>query len=192
MASHTEGPGHPEDPPGDPESVARAICLRLLAVTPRTRAQLGSALSRRGVPDDAAARVLDRFADVGLIDDQMFARAWVDTRHRGRGLSRRALAAELRQRGVDASTVASAVDGLDPATELQTARELVLRRLPSTRGLRPQVRARRLVALLARKGYPSGLAFRVVREALETDSERCADDWWFSPGEDDPHPDLEP
>jgi regulatory protein len=146
--------------------VARAICLRLLTGQPRTRAELAAALARRDVPAEAADAVLGRFTEVGLIDDRAFAEAWVGSRHAGRGLARRALAAELRRRGVDGGTVDEAVSSLDPATEERTARELVRRRLASTGRLDPPVRLRRLVAMLARKGYPPGLAVRVVREEL--------------------------
>jgi regulatory protein len=149
--------------------VARQICLRLLTVAPRTRAQLATALRRRGVPDQAADTVLERFADVQLIDDAMFARAWVETRHHGRGLARRALAAELRQRGVEAEDIRAAVDTLDPAEEYATARALVERRLPGTRRLDRPARFRRLMGMLARKGYPQGVAYRAVREALENE-----------------------
>jgi regulatory protein len=159
-------PGHPEDPPGDPDSVARLICLRLLTGQPRTRAELAAALSRRGVPGEAAARVLSRFAEVGLIDDKAFADAWVGTRHVGRGLGRRTLSAELRRRGVDDRTVRDAMAGLDPETELDTARRLVRRRLPSTARVEPAARVRRLVGMLARKGYPPAVAVRAVREEL--------------------------
>lgn len=161
--------GHPEDPPGDPESVARAICLRLLTVQPRTRAELAAALARRKVPGEAAAAVLGRFTEVGLIDDRAFAEAWVGSRHAGRGLARRALAAELRRRGIDGETVGEAVAALDTETEERTARALVARRLPSTRQLEPAVRIRRLVGMLARKGYPPALAVRVVGEQLAAD-----------------------
>jgi regulatory protein len=164
--SASEAPGHPEDPLGDPETVARAICLRLLASQPRTRAELATALERRGVPGEAAGRVLSRFADVGLIDDRAFAAAWVESRHAGRGLGRRTLSAELRRRGVDDRTVADAVAGLDPETELETARALVRRRLPAVARAQPPARMRRLVGMLARKGYPPALAFRAVREEL--------------------------
>jgi regulatory protein len=153
----------------DPEAVGRAICLRLLTAAPRTRAQLAEALRKRGVPEEAAQRVLERFSDVGLIDDEAFAEAWVSSRHAGRGLGRKALAAELRHRGVDDDTVREAVDQLDPEQELDTARRLVARKLASTRGLAPAVRTRRLAGMLARKGYPPGLAFRVIRETLETE-----------------------
>jgi regulatory protein len=147
--------------------VARLICLRQLTVAPRTRAQLADTLRRRGVPEKAAAAVLGRFAEVGLIDDAMFANAWVESRHHGRGLGRRALAAELNQRGVDRGDIQAAVARLSPETELATARMLVERRLESTARLPVQVRVRRLAGMLARKGYPPGLAYRVIREALE-------------------------
>ncbi|QFY07140.1 recombination regulator RecX [Nonomuraea phyllanthi] len=151
----------------DPESVARAICLRLLTMAPKTRAQLAEALRKRDVPEEAAEAVLSRFSELGLIDDEAFAAAWVDSRHHGRGLAKRALAAELRHRGVDTDTVKEAVERLDPDQEAETARRLVDRKLASTRKLDPKTRTRRLAGMLARKGYSSGLAFRVIREALE-------------------------
>jgi regulatory protein len=163
---------HPREPkapdePKDPESQARQICLRLLTIEPRTRGQLAQALNRRGVPAEAAEAVLSRFAEVGLIDDAAFARAWVESRHHSRGLSRRSLSAELRRRGVDSEEIREAVDTLDPEQEAATARHLVERKLASTRGQPPEARARRAASLLARKGYPPGLAFRLIREAMQ-------------------------
>ncbi len=159
----------PASPPGkdaDPVARARTICLQQLEHAPRTRAELADVLARRGVPDEAAASVLARLTEVGMIDDALFAEMWVSSRHRGRGLAGRALTQELRRKGVADDLVREAVDGLSAEQELQTARDLVSRRLPSTRGLAPDARVRRLAGLLARKGYPAGVAFRVVREAL--------------------------
>ena len=175
----------------DPEAVARQICLRLLTTAPRTRAQLATALWRRGIPDEAAAAVLARFAEVGLIDDATFARAWVDSRHHGRGLASRALGAELRQRGVAQDDIREALRELDPEQELATARELVARRLAATAGMPVAARMRRLAGILARKGYPAGLAYRVVREALEQEDGECRVsfddlDVLGEPDEDDP------
>ncbi|MEV6030340.1 recombination regulator RecX [Nonomuraea sp. NPDC052116] len=161
----------------DPESVARAICLRLLTMAPKTRAQLAEALRKRDVPDEAAEAVLSRFSELGLINDEAFAAAWVDSRHHGRGLAKRALAAELRHRGVDTDTVKEAVERLDPDQEAETARRLVERKLASTRSLDPQTRTRRLAGMLARKGYASGLAFRVIREALEQEGIEMDEDF---------------
>jgi regulatory protein len=169
----------PEDDPGDPESVARAICLRALTGTAKTRQQLADLLGRRGIPEQATAAVLDRFTEVGLIDDAAFARAWVGSRQSGRGLARRALRAELQARGVDAEVAAEAVALVDDEDERAAARTLVRRRLAGMQRLDQATATRRLMGMLARKGYAGGLAAAVVREALEqrglTD-ERGADD----------------
>ena len=158
-------------PPADPVEQARAICLRLLTGTPRTRKQLADALRKREIPDDAAEEVLSRFEEVGLINDSAFADAWVESRHHGRGLARRALAQELRTKGVDSTLIDAAVAQLDSEQEEATARELVARKLRSTRGLDRDKRLRRLAGMLARKGYPEGMALRVVRQALEEEGE---------------------
>ncbi|GHH20747.1 recombination regulator RecX [Streptomyces rubradiris] len=156
---------------GDPAERARAICLRLLTGTPRTRKQLADALRKREIPEDVAQEVLDRFEEVGLIDDGAFADAWVESRHHGRGLARRALARELRTKGVDSALIEDAVAQLDSEQEETTARELVARKLRATRGLDRDKRLRRLAGMLARKGYPEGMALRVVRQALEEEGE---------------------
>ena len=155
------------DPEADPEAVARLICLRMLTTAPRTRAQLATALRRRGVPEAVAEAVLGRFAEVKLIDDATFASAWVESRHHGRGLSGRALAAELRDRGVASGDIQAAVARLDPEQEVATARALVASRLAATRGQPAPARVRRLIGVLARKGYSQALAYRLAREALE-------------------------
>ncbi|GAA2462357.1 hypothetical protein GCM10010388_62710 [Streptomyces mauvecolor] len=164
-----------EPPPQDPAERARAICLRLLTGTPRTRKQLADALKKREIPDEVSEEVLSRFEEVGLINDAAFADAWVESRHHGRGLARRALARELRTKGVDSTVIDEAVGQLDSDQEEETARELVARKLRSTRGLDRDRRIRRLAGMLARKGYPEGMALRVVRQALEQEGENADD-----------------
>jgi regulatory protein len=153
----------------DPAVRARELCYRLLTLAPRTRAQLADALAKRGVPQDVAGDVLAKFADAGLIDDSAFARAWVESRHHGRGLASRALRAELKNRGVDGGDIQDALEELDPDDEVATAKRLVEHKLAGLAGQPPDVKTRRLAGMLARKGYPAGLAFRVVREALEAE-----------------------
>ncbi|HVB27545.1 MAG TPA: regulatory protein RecX, partial [Mycobacteriales bacterium] len=154
------------DAEADPETLARTICLRLLTASARTRSQLAEALQRRQVPAEAAEAVLDRLAEVGLIDDAAYAGSWVAGRSGARGLGRRALTAELRRRGVAAETVAETVAGLSADDELATARDLVHRRLRGMAGLPPDVRHRRLLGMLARRGFPAGVSARAIREAL--------------------------
>jgi len=158
--------GHPEDPPGDPETVAKAICLRLLTVAARPRAALALALRKRGIPDDVAETVLDRFTEVGLIDDEAYAQAFVATKQRDRGLGASALRTELRRKGVDDEVVAGAVDGIDQEAERNRARALIERRVDAAMGAGPVAARRRLAGLLARRGYSVDVALSVVDEAL--------------------------
>lgn len=124
-------------------------------------------LKKRGVAQEVSRDILERYAEVGMIDDTAFAKAWVTSRHHGKGLAKRALAQELRQRGVGQEAVTEALDELDSDTEKQTALELAMRKLRTTRG-EPDAVFRKLVAMLARKGYPGGVAVRAVKEALAT------------------------
>src|SRR6202041_705302 len=186
MARSKQASGSP--PPtevGDPEAQARQICLYLLTIAPRPRAQLAQALPRRGVPAEAAETVLSRFADVGLIDDAAFARAWVESRHHSRGLSRRSLSAELRRQGIEREETREAVDTLDPEQEAATARRLVEQKMAGTRGQPPEVRVRRAAGALARKGYPAGLVFRLIKEVLgqegSSDAEALDADQYLDP-----------
>lgn len=122
-------------------------------------------LARKEISEEVIAEVLDRYDEVGIIDDAAFARAWVSSRHHGRGLARRALANELRQRGVDPEVAGEALESLDDESEAAAARALVDRKLRTASGT-PEAVFRRLVAMLARKGYSAGVAIRAVKEAL--------------------------
>lgn len=155
-----------EGPDADAESVARTILLDALAGRARSRAELRQRLARKGVPDDLADRLLDRFGEVGLVDDAAFARSWVDGRMRSRGLARRALAQELRRKGVADETAREVLAEVDPDDEEAAARELVRKRLRAMSRLDRTTATRRLVGMLGRKGYPPGLALAVVRDEL--------------------------
>jgi regulatory protein len=155
-----------DGPDADPESVARAILLDALTGRARSRRELRDRLATKQVPDELAERLLDRFTDVGLVDDSAFARSWVESRQRSRSLARRALAQELRRKGVDDETARAALDDLDPEAERAAAGELVRRKARSLRGVDRAKATRRLVAMLGRKGYPPGVAYAVVRDEL--------------------------
>jgi regulatory protein len=183
-AAADRGPAAPEDPAqddraadpdADPASVARAIALRQLTMAPRSRAQLREAMDRKNVPADVAEAVLDRLEEVRLVDDAAFAENYVRYRQRERGLARRALAHELRRKGVDDDTARAALEELDPDDEVEAARSLVERKLPSMQRLDPAVRFRRLVGMLARKGYPSSTAVSVVKQALADVADAAGD-----------------
>lgn len=188
MARVPDGPtpGSPADlqAEADPEQVARTILLRRLTAAPRTRHDLREDLLRRNIPVDVAERVLDRFVEVGLIDDATYARMWVESRQRSRGTARSVLRQELRAKGVPAEDIDGALDAIDPAQERERAAELVRRRLAATARLDAEARMRRLTGMLVRRGYPSSVAYGVVREVLADEAEGFPEDW------PDDHPDV--
>lgn len=181
LASHGRpAPPPPEDeaalgPDADAEEVARKILLDQLTGQARSRADLATKLARRGVPDEVAERLLTRFEEVGLVDDAAFARSWVQSRQAGKGLARRALAQELRRKGIDDEVAREALDEVDPEDEVEAARVLVRRKMRSVRRVDRNTAIRRLTGMLARKGYPGGVAMRVVREELEAAGEETGD-----------------
>ncbi len=184
----------PTDSPGDgrrtadadPAQVARTIALRRLTAAPRSCAQLRADLLARGVAPDVADEVVERFTEVGLLDDVEFARMWVDSRRRTRGAARPVLRRELRDRGIDEDIVTAALADLDAdaerarAVELVRARSAKLTATPSrasrvtgadSAAPTPDRRHRLLVGYLVRRGYATGQAHDVVREVLgEVDS----------------------
>jgi regulatory protein len=164
----------------DPEGVARTIVLDSLTGQARTRKELADKLAKREVPDEVATELLDRFTEVGLIDDSAYARQWVESRHRSRGLAPRALAQELRRKGVGDEEAKEALEQIDEDDQRAAARALVDKKMRSMATLDRQVATRRLAGMLARKGYAAGLAFSVVREALGEQDEEL----------DEPHPDF--
>ena len=155
-------------PPADPVQQAKDICLRLLTARPRTRAELAQALARKGIEEDVVSGVLDRLDEVGLIDDAAFAEVWVRSRHNFQGLSRRALAMELRRKGVADESAQEALATVDSDAEEERARALVRKRLRSLGDAEETVKVRKLVGMLARKGYAEGLAYRVVKDEVRT------------------------
>lgn len=158
-------PGLEPGPDADPVEVAREIALRQLTVRARTRAELTRALARRNVPEDATRQVLDRLTEVGLVDDAAFARDWLAAGGR-RQKSRRALLAELAEKGVGRDVVDAAVAELDGDHDEAVARSFAERKARTLVGLDPQVQYRRLAGALARRGFGASVVTRVVRDVL--------------------------
>jgi regulatory protein len=188
-SSPVEGTSPHEDavflgPDADAEEVARKILLDQLTGQARSRAELATKLAKRRVPEEVAERLLTRFEEVGLIDDAAFARAWVESRQPGKGLGRRALAQELRRKGIDDDVAREALEEIEPEDEEGAARTLVRRKLRSLSRVDRATATRRLTGMLARKGHSGELVWRVVREELDASGFDAPDDGDLSAGLD--------
>lgn len=190
-AARHHGPEGPaasaaQDPAPDPREVARAIVLRQLTASPKSRRQLEEKLADRNVPEDVAREVLDRFEEVDLVDDAQYAELYVRSRASSRKLSRSAIRRELASRGVTGEIAESALEQRTDEDERADAAELVRRKLPA--GLDPADRAerdravRRLVGMLGRRGYAPGLAFAVVQDELAARADGAGADDEFDGG----------
>lgn len=165
-----------EDLEPDQSSVARSIALRLLTAAPRTRQQLAVALAARGVPESVADEVLNRYEDVGLIDDRAYAESFARGRLTDRGQSRRAIAHGLRDKGVDEEVAREVLDQIDPEVEVEAARSVAAKKMRSTRGLDRQVRYRRVAGALGRKGFSGDIVRQVIAEAFADEDDNLEDD----------------
>ena len=127
-ASGAQDPVPAEEEQGmepDPRDVARQIVLRQLAMAPRSRAELAQKLAQRGCTPEVTGAVLDRMTQVGLVDDEAYAHMLVRTQQTGRGLARRALARELRTKGIEGELADEALSLISDEDERDRARALV-------------------------------------------------------------------
>ncbi|MGC4932694.1 regulatory protein RecX [Gordonia sp. DT30] len=149
------------------------MALRLLGVRARSRTEMQDRLSRRGFDAEAVTDVMMRLDSAGLLDDEDFATEWVRSRHAHSARGRLALRHELKAKGVDATTIESALSEIDPDDERAAARRLVDKKITVRVMEEIDDRAererhfRRLVAMLVRRGYPQSLALDVVGEQLD-------------------------
>jgi regulatory protein len=148
------------------ERVARTIALRRLSASPRSRAELLETLTSRGIPVDVANSLLDRYEELGLIDDEQYAAMLVRARQ-SRGFAGPALSAQLAKKGIDREVAGQALAAVTPEAEVEAAESLVRKRLRAMSSLEVTVQRRRLIAMLGRRGYSAGLAYRVVNEVLD-------------------------
>ena len=150
----------------DPYSVARTVVLRRLNAMARTRKDLYDDLIAREIPEEAANAVLDRFTELGLINDAQYAEMFVASRQRSRGTAKPVLRQELRRKGVPDDEIVAALEDITSEDEYERARVLVEKKLPSLARYDAATQQRRLLNLLMRRGYTSSVALSVIREVV--------------------------
>lgn len=152
------------------DGVARAMmeAHRLIDHRMRTRRELTVRLRSRGRPEEVIAEVLDRLENVGLIDDGRFARQWIDERLRSRPVGLSLLRRELRQKGIDAEIIETALEEREDGEE-ETDRAFEALRRQSHRYARLDRDAahRRMVAFLGRRGFGPQVIYHVVHRVLD-------------------------
>lgn len=169
----------------DPYGAARTIVLRQLTSAPKSRRQLAVKLAEKEIPAEVADAVLDRFEEVQLVDDAEFARMWVASRSRSKSLARGALKRELAEKGITGDLAEDALEQVSDEDELDSARALARRRLQHSVDLTDRAardkQARRLVSMLARKGYSPAVGYRVVNEIIGDVLDQQPEDAWGEP-----------
>lgn len=152
------------DHEADPYSIAHTIALNALVARAKSKGELLAHLKRRGVEDDVAQAIIYRLQEAGLINDAEFAKAWTQSRHRSKKISKRIIAGELRTRGVEQSSIDQALDEIGDEDEYRMAFELGMRKYSTMSRLESDVQIRRIQSLLARKGFSFTIISRVIRE----------------------------
>jgi regulatory protein len=154
------------------EETSRAIAaaLQFLAYRPRSSVEVQRRLARRGFSPEATAATMARLREWRYVDDDSFARAWIENRviHQPRG--RRLIKQELREKGVAPELADAAIDEA-AIDEFPAALQLAQKRVQSLAGLDPLVRRRRLGAFLQRRGYGWDVVKRVLDAITGEDSE---------------------
>lgn len=154
----------------DPYTRAKTIVYNQLAYSAKTRGQLRKKLQAEGFDAELIEPLLDKFEAAKLIDDAEYAQSFVAQKSRTKKLSRAALRRELAERGVRGEEAENALAQRTDEQEREDAAELVRKKLRpgmnlSDRAEKDRV-TRRLLGMLARRGYSSSVSMSVIREEL--------------------------
>ena len=154
----------------DPYTRAKTIVYNQLAYSAKTRGQLRKKLQAEGFDAELIEPLLDKFEVAKLIDDAEYAQTFVAQKSRTKKLSRAALRRELAERGVHGEEAENALAQRTDEQEREDAAELVRKKLRpgmdlSDRAEKDRV-TRRLLGMLARRGYSSSVSMSVIREEL--------------------------
>ena len=145
---------------------AKQVLLRRLSHAPRTRKELAKDLKDKDISDEVANVALDRFEEVGLINDQALASNYVSSQHERKGLGKNALRQQLRAKGISDDMALEAISQISDDQEFQAAFALACKKIRSLQKDDAKTQLRKIVGVLARKGYSSNLAFRVAKEVI--------------------------
>lgn len=155
----------PSAPQGDPYEVA----VRYLGPRPRSVSEIRRHLRSKRFDDPAIDRAIDALRAQRYIDDEAFARYWVEQRDRFRPKGERAIVSELLQKGVARETIDTVLGERQPDIELRRAREAIRRPLPRWLTLSEVDRKRKIHAYLAQRGFSYDTIDEVLTRPDQTD-----------------------
>jgi regulatory protein len=164
----------------DAREVAHQRALRLLERRPRSEAEIRRNLQSHKVPEDVIEDALARLRRTELVNDEKFAELWVENRTEFRPRSRKALAYEMRQRGVTSTAIEQALSQISPEDEDELAYQAASKQARKLRALEWQEFRQKMTGFLARRGFnyeTSATATRRAWEALHSsDSENLTNE----------------
>jgi regulatory protein len=147
------------------EERARNIVLKMLERGPKTSFEIAAALEKHEIPTEIANQLIERFSEVELIDDAAYAEQIAEASRRTKGLARSAVKRKLADKGLDRQIIDQVASDISDEDELSVAIDVAVKRLGQLAKLAPEVRNRRLIGFLQRRGFGSGTVFAAIREA---------------------------
>ena len=146
---------------------AKKTAMNMLAMRDHSSDELRKKLLKRDLMPEAIDVLIEKLQNSRLLNDEEFAHRFARAQRENRKLSRSVLKRELSKKGISPELAADAVADIDGEEEL--AREVAEKKAASTRRLDYAVRERRILGMLARRGFPSAICIKVTREVLAED-----------------------
>jgi regulatory protein len=150
------------------EEDIRSFVLKKLERTAQPSGKVREALVAKGFAKEIFEPIIDRFIEVGLIDDYALAKSYVDHSLTRKGKSKTMIARELRDKGLTADAVNEAIATIDADRESDAANAIAEQKIRSLTRFDQAERSKKLAAFLSRKGYASNVVWAAVRHAEAT------------------------
>jgi len=133
--------------------------LKFLSYRPRTQAEIRQNLKQHEIPDEVIDRIIERLAELSMVDDTAFTQTWIENRSAFRPRSRRALSHELRQRGVDPQIIEQSLETVDEQT---LAYQAASKQAGKYKDLDYQLFRQKMYGFLARRGFNYEVSAQIV------------------------------
>ncbi|MFH1062380.1 MAG: regulatory protein RecX [Candidatus Omnitrophota bacterium] len=150
---------------------AKISAFRLLKFRIRSKSEMETRLKQKKFSLSVIREVLDFLSDLGYLDDLAFCRSWIINRRQLKPRSKRLIAYELRQKGVDANIIEQAFGLIENNSDADIAQDLAIRKYEKLKLFPPEVAQRRLISYLERRGFSSGLAVNIVKGLINNDEQ---------------------